>query len=149
MQPASIVAKTDGSCLLPTRPAGAAPKVPQISKGPLQKGRLLSPCGSTPRLLKPRRDQIKECGDQFHCCRAAVGGVQKSILSFARAEQYSEYSLMAPHGDRGRGPGDLEVNCPAGAREGGLGRWVLSFSGKYRAAGLTSHRLLLSQHIRT
>ncbi len=37
------------------------------------------------------------------------------------------------------GSGDLEVNCPEGAREGGLGHWVLSIPGKYRAAGGTSH----------
>ena len=41
---------------------------------------------------------------------------------------------MAPHGDRGRSPGDL---------------WVLSIPGKYRAAGLTSRSLLLRDPIRT
>ena len=48
--------------------------------------------------------------------------------------KYPAYFLVAPHGDRGRGPGEL---------------WVLSFSGKYRAAGLTRHRLAPRQRIRT
>ena len=43
-------------------------------------------------------------------------------------------------GGPGVSPGELKVNCPNGAREGGLGHWVLSFSGKYRAAGMTSYR---------
>ena len=52
-------------------------------------------------------------------------------------------------GGPGVSPGELKVNCPNGAREGGLGHWVLSFSGKYRAAGMTSHRAACDSRLNT
>ena len=109
------------------------PRVLRIASNLMQNGVLSVLAEGTPRLLTPRCALNKEKQRPISLSKAAAGGVQKGILSFARAEQYQNIWLMAPHGDRGRSPGEL---------------WVLSFSGKYRAAGMTSHRLLPSYHIR-
>ena len=60
-----------------------------------------------------------------------------------------ERSSKLNGGGPGVSPGELKVNCPNGAREGGLGHWVLSFSGKYRAAGMTSHRAACDSRLNT
>ena len=110
------------------------PRVLRLASNLMQNGVLSVLAEGPPRLLTPRCALNKEKQRPISLSKAAAGGVQKGILSFVRAEQYSAYSLMAPHGVRGRSPGDL---------------WVLSIPGKYRAADMTSHRLLPSYHVKT
>ena len=61
-------------------------------------------------------------------------------ISYALPAPVNRTAIQVERRGPGVSPGELKVNCPNGAREGGLGHWVLSFSGKYRAAGMTSQR---------
>ena len=144
-----MAAKTDGSCLLPTRPAGAA-RWYLGSAGAVAERQAFGPCGRHPAIAsREARFQAGESSAYLTTGSGSGRSSERYPVFCPRRTSILPISLVAPHGDRGRGPGELKVNCPAGAREGGLGRWVLSFSGKYRAAGLTRHRLAPRQRIRT
>ena len=134
MQPASIAIKIDGSCLLPTWPAGAARECYGLEVV-RHKREGWQVWAKHPAIAsREARFQAGESSAYLTTGSGSGRSSERYPVFCPRRTSILPISLVAPHGDRGRGPGEL---------------WVLSFSGKYRAAGLTRHRLAPRQRIRT